>query len=65
VGGIGGTGSRVAHTGGQISSKGNTSLCRRFAICDEAQYVLTSGSNSAAEDTYRPLCYAGVDRDER
>ena len=36
MGGIGGTGSRAAHTGAQISSHGNTSLCRRFAICDEA-----------------------------
>jgi hypothetical protein len=36
VGGIGGTGSRIAHAGEQISSHGNTNLGRRFAICDEA-----------------------------
>ena len=32
VGGTGGTGSLSAHTGGQISSNGKTSLCSRFAI---------------------------------
>ena len=37
MGGSGGTGSRDAHTGVQISSHGNnTSLCRRFAICVDA-----------------------------
>ena len=32
VGGMGGTGSFSAHTGGQISSNRKTSLCRRFDI---------------------------------
>lgn len=41
-GGSGGTGSRAANTGGLISSHGNTSPCRRFAIMRRG--VIRSGA---------------------
>ena len=53
-GGTGGTGSFAAHTGGQISSHGTTSLCRRFAISVMVRGTGRSHNRAATRGVIHP-----------
>ena len=54
VGGTGGTGSFAAHTGGQISNHGKSSLCRRFAISGMVRGTGRSHNCAATRGVIRP-----------